>query len=1301
MLGVVIRDRYQIDALLGRGGWSDVYEATDRESSTPVVVKILTAKDAKSDADMALRFQREALTLMDLRHDHIVSLLAFGEHLGLPYIVMEHDNGISLTDYLRTAGWPTIPETIRAATQFAEALQYVHQKGIVHQDIKPSNIILRDRRIDRCKLADFGCALLKRSLRAEAKYNVMGTIPYISPEQLRSNQNEVDARSDLYALGVTLYELLASATPFPKSDSPLEIGRAQLRKVMPPSHYNPVVPEVLDRLVLKLIEFEPARRYQSAASLLDDLREYRQQAESRRGVAFFQVGRADEKRRQFLDDRLVGRARETAVLTEHLHAAFNGAGGFVLLGGEAGFGKTRLLSEVKAIAQQLDFACFYAKCSDTAANYPYYPVVQLFQECMEYLQALPADQAAPVYDLLRDHLSPYAAELSEMAPVIVKRLEPKRRQIGDDPAARLSLFLEHIGLFFAAASLAGRPLLLVIDDIHWADGGTMKLLRMLAPIVLRDSRAVVVCAYRSEEVADRPALRDLLRHFERGDKRIAQLPVAPLAPSQVRELLANLLPETTEGFRDILQILVDFSRGSPLFILEMLRSYVDERIVRFHDGAWSIATDRIVEPVVGASLVEIILRRIQRLPPATASALATASCIGRTFLRAMLHEIAGVSVNDCDLALEEAVRARLIVRRHLTEGDDFGFAHDKIYETFYNSLEPTRQRELHLQIARKLEERNRGDLSKFVYSLAHHYLRGRDPRKAFGYLVQAAAAAHRALAMPQAVEYYQQALELLPDVPEQADRENELREQLADALTVIGQYRRAIDHFRQVRDATQDKLRLAMLERKIGSVHFRRGEFPDAIEHFKAGMKYLRSGLSDRTAVSMLIGTAYLLLGAVRRFAPRTMMLGRFRKRETALRELVNLHLHCSFALFWVDVHRGFESHMKCFFYAMLLGKSVELATVWDHDAAAWLRLGRRRLMFRSLEKGRRICVELNDRLALGNNYFQRGMILHCLGDNHGTIAAMTEAARIHEAIGAALELEMDNVFIAVAHLHLGDLETYCEFTVKTMELAEKVNDERGLADSYRDLARYLLLIGNVEEAKKAIGVFYRKIDKDKNPLSYCAASGTMGAILLRENRLDRAIEFMEEVERIQKGRWLLDEWLFDTHLGLAEAYLRKIEAEPNLPAAERKRMFARAEELQRLAEKKARLHRNYLGASVRLRARLQWFRGRNKAAYAALDEAVRILEKQEMKLELAATLRLYSQWLKIEDEAGAGAFAARANALFRECQVPADSERQRVGVIVVEPSDAHSPGGAWVEEPSTQTKAIPRTEFAERDEHK
>jgi len=1296
MLGTVIRDRYHIDSLLGRGGFSEVYEATDRVTGAPAVVKILTARDGKSNADMALRFQREALTLMDLRHDHIVGLLAFGEQTGLAYIVMEHDNGVSLTDYLRTAGWPTIPESIRAMTQLAEALQYVHEKGIIHQDIKPSNIILRDRRIDQCKLVDFGCALLKRSLRAEATHGVMGTIPYISPEQLRSDLEEVDARSDLYALGVTFYELLTGTSPFPRSESPQEIGRAQMGKAEPPSRCNPVVPEVLDRIALKLIEFDPARRYQSAASLLDDLREYRQQAEGRRGVAFFQVGRADEKRRQLLDDRLVGRTREIAALTAHVRGALDGAGGFVLLGGEAGFGKSRLLGEIRTIAQQLNFACFYAKCSDTAASYPYYPVVQLLQECLEYLRAIPAAQAKPVYDLLREHLSPYATELSEMAPAIVAFLDPTRRQTTDDPAARLPQFLERIALFFAETSKAGRPLLLVVDDIHWADGGTLKWLEGLAPIVLRGSRAVVICAYRSEEVGDRPALYELLKRFERGDKRIGRIPVAPLAPPQVRELLANLLPETADGFRDILQILVDFSRGSPMFILEMLRSYVDERVIRFQDGAWSIAADRIVEPVVGTSLVEIILKRLKHLAPATAAALTTASCIGRTFSRAMLFEIAGVGVADGDLALEEAVRARFIVRRQVTEGDDFSFAHDKIYETFYSSLEPARQQELHLQVARTLEERNRGDLGKHVYALAHHYWRGRDPRKAFDYVTQAAGAARRALALQQAVDFYEQAIALLPEVPEQAGRENELREQLADALTVIGQYRRAISHFRQVRNATKDELRLAALERKIGIVHFRRGEFPDAIERFQAGMKYLHSGLSDRPAVSMLVAGGYMLLGAIRRFTPRTVMLGRFRKRPDALRELVNLHLHCSLALFWVDVNRSVEDHMKCFFYAMLLGPSPELAAVWDHDAAAWLRLGRRRMMFRSVEKSRRICVALHDRLALGNNHFQRGMILQCLGDNRGSLAAMHEAMLIHEAIGAVQELELDLVFVALSHLHLGEVEKYCECTMKIMEMAERACDERGLADSYRDLARYFLLIGNLEEAKKAIGVFYRKIDKDKNPLSYCAAGGTMGAILLSENRLDRAIEFMEEVERIQKGRWLLDEWLFDTHLGLAEAYLRKLEGlrqtveggrrtadgplEPDnrQPSTdnqiEHKRMLARATELQKGAERKARLHRNYLGASVRLRARLQRFQGRNKAAYASLDEAVRVLEKMDMKLELAVTLRLYGQWLASEDEVRASEFASRADELFGGCHAVANVEVRRASVIIADRPDTETP---------------------------
>ena len=267
LIGKRVANRYDVVALLGTGGMGVVYRASDRLLQREVALKVLTER---SDA-IRRRFLLEARSLARLNHPGIVAIYDAGEASGIPYIVMELATGPTLGDL--AAGGMTVGFAVRATIRLLDALHYAHENDVLHRDVKPSNIVVRSD--GSVKIMDFGLARRISDLSAGTQAGeIVGTVSYLSPEQFLGKSS--DARGDLYSLGIILYELLTGALPFKiERDDLVALVYAHVNEVaVPPSRLNPNISPELERIVLKLIEKEPALRYQTARALQADLRAY-------------------------------------------------------------------------------------------------------------------------------------------------------------------------------------------------------------------------------------------------------------------------------------------------------------------------------------------------------------------------------------------------------------------------------------------------------------------------------------------------------------------------------------------------------------------------------------------------------------------------------------------------------------------------------------------------------------------------------------------------------------------------------------------------------------------------------------------------------------------------------------------------------------------------------------------------------------------------------------------------------------------------------------------------------------------
>jgi len=751
MIETLINNRYLILSELGRGGMGVVYRAHDTLLERDVAVKVLWSAALGSQG--RARLLREAQAAARLNHPNIINIFDAGDSDGMSYIIMELLDGESLFER-RPA---TLDESLRVLRQICDALEHAHSHGIIHRDLKPENVIVTSNGV--AKLTDFG---LSRSLtgRISQEGIIVGTVYYLAPEQ--ALRQDIDSRADLYALGVLAYELVTGRLPF-TADDPLGVISQHLNApVVPPSTYNANIPPALDVLILRLMSKRPEDRPSSAAEVraaLDRLYDEPGEVDTSFLAELSPLdrlgrGRLVGRREEF--NRFKGLWRDvmgegpTSLGTELPRPA--NQENVSIISGEPGVGKTPLIKEINSLAQISGAQVVMAECyaSDIA---PYAPVIQLLRKAQPLPEGLP--------DIV-------FSDLQALAPDLVARPVGARPQL--NPISEQQRIFE--SLFALFSTLAERqPVLLILEDAHWADESSLLLLRHLS----RRSRAahlrlMIVVTYRPDEMERNTAFQDMLLQMQREHLAIT-IELAPFNREQTRELLTGMFTEEiSDGFVDSIYKVTE---GNLFFIEEICKALIEEGKIYCDGGHWQISG---VEEMELPQSVRVALQlRINRLPEAAQDLLRLAAVIGREFdYEILLRSCEQQNEDRLIEALEQAERAQLIseVRQHGPTGgypkagatERFAFAHTLIPAILHEEISSLRRRRMHRRIAEAVEAVRPDDLE----TLAFHFGQAGDQDKARLYTLRAGDRARKLYANNEALRFYREALELTP--ADHADR---------------------------------------------------------------------------------------------------------------------------------------------------------------------------------------------------------------------------------------------------------------------------------------------------------------------------------------------------------------------------------------------------------------------------------------------------------------------------------------------------------------------------------------------------
>ncbi len=709
--------RYVAERSLGEGGFKRVYLARDTRLQREVALAMIRP-ERLSDAGRK-RIEREAQAMARFgTHAHIVAVYDIGEDAGQLYIVNEYMPGGSLEDRLDGGTLP-VPDALRIASELCDALVAAHKADIVHRDVKPANVWFSATH--SAKLGDFGLALAREESRITEEGAVVGTVAYMAPEQARGETPV--PQSDLYALGVVLYEMLAGRLPFTGPPAAI-LDQHRNATPNPPTTHNGNVPPDLDALILHLLAKAPADRPATAAAVRERLRAIGSEtsgATEELPVPAFAAVSAPA-------DIFVGREAELARAEGLLAEAVRGRGKVLLLVGEPGIGKTRLATECLRAAETQGMRVLWGRCYEGEGAPAFWPWVQILRA---YVRDADAEQ-------LRAELGDGAAHVAQVVSDIRTRLpDTPEPPTLEGEAARFLLFDSTTRFLKRAA--AAQPLMLVLDDLHWADKSSLLLLQFLA-CELADAPLFVVGTYRDVEVDKDHPLAEVLGQLAR-EPVSERVHLGGLSESAVTELVEGDDPALAHA-------VYAQTEGNPFFIQETLRHLADTGGNIAHMG-------------VPEGVRDVIRLRLSRLPDACVALLTVGAVGGRDFDRPMLG--AAGAMPEAEVLDTAAVAAQAgLIEESTGRPGHYRFVHALIRETLYDDLVPSRRAQLHRAVGEALETRHAPDLTPHLAALAHHFTEalpaGGDPAKAIAYGIRAAERANAQSAYDDAAAHYERAL---------------------------------------------------------------------------------------------------------------------------------------------------------------------------------------------------------------------------------------------------------------------------------------------------------------------------------------------------------------------------------------------------------------------------------------------------------------------------------------------------------------------------------------------------------------
>lgn len=1189
---LVIAGRYRALRLLGEKVGVRTLLALDRERSETVVIKTLESRYLSPAARM--RLEEECRQLCELRRLTPRPLLEAGTEGDNLYVVMPFISGETLKwrmHYRRLS----LTETLRVAACLFESLRDLHACQRLHRNIKPSNIVVNAAgRIARATLIDIGLAH-GRAWNVLPEQQTPESVLYLSPEQTGSVDVDVGEASDLYSAGVVLYECLTGQPPF-RGET---VGEILFQHVTAPvtdlQTRGIEVPPVVEEMVQRLLRKDPRDRYQSAEGVLYDVTRLLTAIERGDRAPSLVLGAADH-RRSLTEPAFVARVAECDRLDAEIRAACVHASRLVLVEGESGSGKTRLLREAARRAVREGMWVLSGTASSEMERRPF----QVFDGIVNDLVA--AARAQPeLAEQVRQRLGDNEEWVTAAFPRLSAELGWRHPAKAAPRAFHEMRQVKGVVQLLQALGTREQPAMIVLDDCHCCDDLTITLLERWKAAEQEPSeqgaRAVVMFAFRSEEVP--------LTHRIRSLPATAHLKLQPLNAHEIRHLAESMAGPLPEEALDVVQRL---SGGSPFMASAVLRGLVESRAMVADAQGWHIETTAIANLQSSHEAGAFLARRIELLPEHTIELLGIAAVLGREFDLDVAAALTGRTLPAALAILEEARRRQLVWIR--PDGYHGVFVHHKIRRVLLDRLSEEQRRSAHRAAAEFMQHQHPDHIS----DLAYHFDAAGDSQQALPYALEAAEQARAQYTLEIAEQQFHIAQRGAPNASP-ADQFR-IAEGLGNVLMLRGRYDAAEEMFEHAATLADTPLAQAKTIGMLGELSQQRGDMGHAVQRLEHALTTLGQRV-PQSAVALFVAVGKeIVVQALHTLLPLLFVHRRRRKPPEA--DLLAIRFFNRLAHgYWFTRSRFATvwSHLRGMNLAERYPPTMELARAYSEHAPAMTLVHCLSRGIAYAQKSLRMCESFEDPWGQGQAYSYYGLALYAAARFSACADACREAIRLLERTGDFWQLHIARFQYACALYRLGHLDQALEQARIHHNSGVEVGDEQAAGVSLDIWAR--ATCGAVPPQILEAEVQRQRSDT-QGTVQVLFAKGVQ---LYYAGEIDAAADYLAQANQMAVYARVRNAYTQSCLVWLLMCRRRQIEECADLTTNARRARLAEAGKLAREALRVTRVFPCDRPHVLRECACLAAMRGRPRRARRLIDKSLRMAQRQQARYEYAQSL--------------------------------------------------------------------------------
>ena len=1265
--GIRISNKYQIIRELARGSMSTVYLGRDIFNDKDVAIKILKSENTSNRVEEVIRFHSEASTVSRIEHPNLVRILDVGNILlmympSVHYIVMEHINGQTLQSLMNHQRLP-LDLVLDIAVQICHALEHIHTLGIIHRDLKPSNIMIDVS--GAVKLIDFGLARIRELSDLKTIDEIIGTFAYLPPEQSGMVDWGIDERSDLYALGIILYQMLTGILPY-TGDSIISIVHQHIARVpTPPSQLDSSIPDIIEDMIFKLIEKEPGKRYQTAHGLLGDLERFRQ------GKKDFILGLNDTYTQLDYHTRLIGRKDEVAYLEHQYMNMLRGRGSVCLISGEAGIGKTRLAFELTE-RTELPGCCFISGKAYPGGNRtPYGALQEAIDLYIKMFDHYDDEKRKAIQNHMHRKLYDHGRIILNFNPSSRQILGECAHLVDIDPAGENRRFRMAVGTFLLQLSIAENGMVLVINDLQWLDEGSFEILYELIRNI-EQYPFMVIGTYRNNEITDTHSLRAFISRSHEHFYPLHSIHLHRLARADMNSFISALLHEESQGMGEIPSLVYQKSGGNPFFCIEILKQLIDEKAIEFTGGGWLINKPVVNTIEISSSLIEVILRRFSLLTPIEKEILSYAAVIGKKFESSLLYRLDHTSVfrdsfETLDMQAISAIINKAIslnlLECDILENRLLNFTHDRIREAFYLEIPKSKKKKLHYDIAIIIEELYTSS-GRTIFDIASHFIESGDSSKILEYAYPAGIKAMENYANDNALHYFDITIKLLEKMNLlSSTRYHDLwlkaMQARGEVYLTVGKYDDAIKLFNEIMPHMKTDIEQALLYKQICKAYLKKGDWVNTEKYGYRGLRLLGEKLPLSTLQVHFAIVFELLKLILVKISPFDLSSHTHTRFGSNFSHVISLYLAVAWSYGLSNTRKFMNVGLRFHNICCRKGKNTREDAICMGGFGMLLNVLH---LFDRAEKQHRkrlaISTRINDEWGVAQAHQQLGFCYLWSGSFIRSLESFRKSAELFRKIGDMREHAISTLGIFENYYYISDYDNLIAEIKSYHEAAVRSGDNYAISSALHYKMLYYLEKGDLDQSEIMAfknnnfsyvgGIWYR----------YYLSTVELGRLFMEKGEMGRAYQYLMNAVKLRQKKNFIGHYIIQHDIYLAEVCIERYTGE-NLPPADRDKMLRLMRQNIRSSLRETRNWITHRGAALRTYARYCAALGRNNRADKFFKLAIEHCESIGRRYELAQCFYDYAMFLKnTRDTYCATPFLEKAYSIFYRIGAKGKSEK-------------------------------------------